>query len=307
MEAARAPVVAADIPSGVDATTGEVEGPAVHCVATAAFHRPKVGLWVRPGKEYAGDVEVVDIGIPRGGPARPDAGLIGSGRAARHAAAHAGVDEVLLRQRVHHRRLARADGRAVHGRAGRDARRSGLCDGRRTGESRAELHGETAGGDDGRAARGRRRAPRRVGRGAGAEGDRARGRRRARPGALEGPGRAGAGPRRDPADRRAAGDRRRRAQRAGRAPRGGAAAAALADGPDPARGRARRGCSRSIVRGCRALAPAPRARGGGALARVRGAQGRRHAGGGAVGAGGDLARASRRGWPPRARATCWRA
>ncbi|HEY6890150.1 MAG TPA: NAD(P)H-hydrate dehydratase [Solirubrobacter sp.] len=79
MEAAKAPVIAADVPSGVDATTGEVEGPAVHCVATAAFHRPKVGLWVRPGKEYAGEVDVIDIGIPRGGPARPDAGLIGSG------------------------------------------------------------------------------------------------------------------------------------------------------------------------------------------------------------------------------------
>jgi hydroxyethylthiazole kinase-like uncharacterized protein yjeF len=79
MEAAKAPVIAADVPSGVDATTGEAEGPAVHCVATAAFHRPKVGLWVRPGKEYAGEVDVIDIGIPRGGPARPEAGLIGSG------------------------------------------------------------------------------------------------------------------------------------------------------------------------------------------------------------------------------------
>ena len=79
MEAAKAPVVAADVPSGVDATTGEVSGPAVHCVATAAFHRPKLGLWVRPGKEYAGEVETIDIGIPRGGPARPDAGLIGAG------------------------------------------------------------------------------------------------------------------------------------------------------------------------------------------------------------------------------------
>src|ERR1700754_1017292 len=69
MEAARAPVVAADIPSGVDATTGEVAGPAVHCIATATFHKAKVGLWVRPGKEYAGEVEAVDIGIPRGGPA----------------------------------------------------------------------------------------------------------------------------------------------------------------------------------------------------------------------------------------------
>src|SRR3954463_7386344 len=78
MEAAKAPVIACDVPSGVDATTGEVEGPAVHCVATATFHRPKAGLWVRPGKEYAGDVEVVDIGIPKGGPARPEAGLIGA-------------------------------------------------------------------------------------------------------------------------------------------------------------------------------------------------------------------------------------
>jgi NAD(P)H-hydrate epimerase len=79
MEAARAPVVAADVPSGVDASTGEVAGPAVHCVATAAFHKAKIGLWVRPGKQYAGEVEVVDIGIPRGGPAQPEAGLITSG------------------------------------------------------------------------------------------------------------------------------------------------------------------------------------------------------------------------------------
>src|SRR3954467_14729763 len=79
MEAARAPVVACDIPSGVDASTGEVSGPAVHCVATATFHRAKLGLWVRPGKEYAGDIEEIEIGIPRGGPAQPEAGLIGAG------------------------------------------------------------------------------------------------------------------------------------------------------------------------------------------------------------------------------------
>jgi NAD(P)H-hydrate epimerase len=79
MEAAKAPVVAADVPSGVDASTGEVAGPAVHCVATATFHGPKIGLYVHPGKAYAGEVEVIDIGIPRGGPVRPDAGLIGSG------------------------------------------------------------------------------------------------------------------------------------------------------------------------------------------------------------------------------------
>ena len=127
--------VAADIPSGVDATTGEVEGPAVHCVATATFHRPKLGLWIHPGKEYAGEVEVVEIGIPRGGPARPEAGLIGAGVLRDMPRRGVGLDEVHLRQRVHHRRLARADGRAVDGRAGRDARRGGLRDGRRAGQS----------------------------------------------------------------------------------------------------------------------------------------------------------------------------
>src|SRR4051794_29478492 len=79
MEAATAPVIACDAPSGVDASTGEVPGPAVHCVATATFHRPKLGLSVHPGKAYAGDVETIDIGIPRGGPVQPQAGLIGAG------------------------------------------------------------------------------------------------------------------------------------------------------------------------------------------------------------------------------------
>ena len=79
MNAAKAPVVAADIPSGVDASTGEVEGAAVRAVATATFHRAKPGLWIRPGKGYAGDVEVIDIGIPRGAPAKPDLGLITDG------------------------------------------------------------------------------------------------------------------------------------------------------------------------------------------------------------------------------------
>jgi ADP-dependent NAD(P)H-hydrate dehydratase / NAD(P)H-hydrate epimerase len=79
IDAAKAPVVAADIPSGVDASTGEVAGPAVRAVATATFHRAKLGLWIHPGKACAGSVEVIDIGIPRGAPARPDTGLIGPG------------------------------------------------------------------------------------------------------------------------------------------------------------------------------------------------------------------------------------
>src|SRR4051794_38150086 len=81
MDAAKAPVIACDVPSGVDASTGEVAGPAVHCVATATFHLPKLGLWVHPGKAYAGEVEVIDIGIPRGGPARAEGGGVRAQRA----------------------------------------------------------------------------------------------------------------------------------------------------------------------------------------------------------------------------------
>jgi len=76
---ARAKVVAADVPSGVDATTGEVPGAAVRAVATATFHASKPGLWIAPGKAHAGAVRVVDIGIPRGAPGDADAGLIGPG------------------------------------------------------------------------------------------------------------------------------------------------------------------------------------------------------------------------------------
>jgi hydroxyethylthiazole kinase-like uncharacterized protein yjeF len=79
IDSAQARVVAADVPSGVNASTGEVEGAAVRAVATATFHQSKPGLWTAPGKQYAGVVEVVDIGIPAGCPEEPDAGLIGGG------------------------------------------------------------------------------------------------------------------------------------------------------------------------------------------------------------------------------------
>jgi NAD(P)H-hydrate epimerase len=71
-----APVVACDVPSGVNASTGEVEGEAVSALVTATFHGSKVGLHVNPGKEHAGDVDVVEIGIPRGAPGASRAGLI---------------------------------------------------------------------------------------------------------------------------------------------------------------------------------------------------------------------------------------
>ena len=71
-----APVVACDAPSGVNASTGEVEGEAVRARATATFHGSKLGLYVAPGAFHSGTVETVEIGIPRGAPGAEGAGLI---------------------------------------------------------------------------------------------------------------------------------------------------------------------------------------------------------------------------------------
>ena len=73
---ADAPVVACDVPSGVNASTGEVEGEAVRAHVTATFHGTKLGLHVAPGKWHAGELHVIDIGIPDGAPAPAAAGLI---------------------------------------------------------------------------------------------------------------------------------------------------------------------------------------------------------------------------------------
>jgi hydroxyethylthiazole kinase-like uncharacterized protein yjeF len=73
---ADAPVVACDVPSGVNASTGEIEGEAVRAAVTATFHGPKIGLHVAPGSFHAGRVETVEIGIPRDAPGAAGAGLI---------------------------------------------------------------------------------------------------------------------------------------------------------------------------------------------------------------------------------------
>jgi ADP-dependent NAD(P)H-hydrate dehydratase / NAD(P)H-hydrate epimerase len=71
-----APVVAIDIASGVNASTGEVEGRAVAADLTVTFHAPKLGHWVAPGKEHTGDLRVARIGIPDHSPVEASAGLI---------------------------------------------------------------------------------------------------------------------------------------------------------------------------------------------------------------------------------------
>ena len=60
---APAPVVAVDVPSGVEASTGEVAREAVRAELTVTFHGRKVGLAVAPGLFHAGEVVVADIGL----------------------------------------------------------------------------------------------------------------------------------------------------------------------------------------------------------------------------------------------------
>jgi hydroxyethylthiazole kinase-like uncharacterized protein yjeF len=56
-------VVAVDVPSGVDADTGAVAGPAVRAGLTVTFGTGKPGLYVGAGRDHAGRVELVDIGL----------------------------------------------------------------------------------------------------------------------------------------------------------------------------------------------------------------------------------------------------
>ena len=62
------PIVAVDVPSGVDASSGEVLGDAVTAQMTVTFNADKPGLRINPGRDHAGAVRVVDIGIPPGAP-----------------------------------------------------------------------------------------------------------------------------------------------------------------------------------------------------------------------------------------------
>ncbi|MCU0300988.1 MAG: NAD(P)H-hydrate epimerase [Candidatus Nanopelagicales bacterium] len=61
--AAGVPIVAVDVPSGVDSDTGEVAGAAVPAAVTVCFGVLKPGLLVPPGRDHAGTVHVVDIGL----------------------------------------------------------------------------------------------------------------------------------------------------------------------------------------------------------------------------------------------------
>lgn len=64
MHAARAPVLAVDVPSGLCARTGRVLGAAVSAALTVTFIGRKQGLYLGAGPEHTGEVEFADLGVP---------------------------------------------------------------------------------------------------------------------------------------------------------------------------------------------------------------------------------------------------
>ena len=70
-----APIVALDVPSGVDGASGRVEGSAIQASLTLAFHGRSLGTAIEPGRGHAGEIVELPIGLP--------GGLAGASRALR--------------------------------------------------------------------------------------------------------------------------------------------------------------------------------------------------------------------------------
>lgn len=63
VNALQKPIIAIDIPSGLDADTGESCGAIINATCTVTMAQPKIGLYLGEGPNHCGDIVVVDIGI----------------------------------------------------------------------------------------------------------------------------------------------------------------------------------------------------------------------------------------------------
>ncbi len=59
-------MLALDVPSGIDATTGAVHAPAIRATATMTLALPKAGLRAPAAAEHVGELYLADIGVPPG-------------------------------------------------------------------------------------------------------------------------------------------------------------------------------------------------------------------------------------------------
>lgn len=64
-ETARTPILALDVPTGVNATTGEVSTPAIRATTTLMLDLPKLGAMLPSARAHAGELYIADVGIPR--------------------------------------------------------------------------------------------------------------------------------------------------------------------------------------------------------------------------------------------------
>ncbi len=76
---ADAPLVACDVASGVDASSGRAAETSIDADLTVTFYAAKLGHLIAPGKWRSGELVVAPIGIPPGAPAEPSGGVIGAG------------------------------------------------------------------------------------------------------------------------------------------------------------------------------------------------------------------------------------
>ena len=91
-----------------------VAAAAVRAAVTVSFHAAKPGLWIHPGKAHAGELQTLDIGIPRGAPMACLVGLITPRVLDVLPRRRRILDQVRLRPRAR-RRAARAGSRARRG------------------------------------------------------------------------------------------------------------------------------------------------------------------------------------------------